>query len=69
MIDMLKSIGIEKGKPFNPDAKTQDILKQPRAKPTPGWISSYEGIFTPSYFNEGSQWALPALPEYLEGIA
>ena len=26
MIDMLKSIGIEKGKPFNPDAETRDIL-------------------------------------------
>jgi hypothetical protein len=26
MIEILKSIGIEKGKPFNPDAKTQDIL-------------------------------------------
>ena len=26
MIDQLKSIGIEKGKPFDPDAKTQDIL-------------------------------------------
>jgi hypothetical protein len=26
MIDMLKSIGIEKGKPFNPDAKTQETL-------------------------------------------
>ncbi|HET9535382.1 MAG TPA: DUF1254 domain-containing protein, partial [Mesorhizobium sp.] len=25
MIDMLKSIGIEKGKPFKPDAKTQEI--------------------------------------------
>jgi len=27
MIYQLKSIGIEKGKPFNPDAKTQDTLK------------------------------------------
>jgi hypothetical protein len=27
MIDQLTSIGIEKGKPFNPDAKTQDALK------------------------------------------
>ena len=26
MIDQLKSIGIEKGKPFNPDAKTQEML-------------------------------------------
>jgi hypothetical protein len=27
MIDTLKSIGIEKGKPFKPDAKVQEILK------------------------------------------
>ena len=26
MIDQLKSIGIEKGNPFKPDPKTQDIL-------------------------------------------
>src|SRR5215204_6144984 len=26
MIDILKSVGIEKGKPFNPDARTRDIL-------------------------------------------
>ena len=36
MIDPLKSIGIEKGKPFNPDSTTQDILKQAALKPTPG---------------------------------
>jgi hypothetical protein len=28
MIDLLKSIGIEKGKPFNPDAKTQESLER-----------------------------------------
>ena len=27
MIDMLRSIGIEKGKSFNPDAKTQKLLE------------------------------------------
>ena len=42
MIDLLKSIGIEKGKPFNPDAKTQDILKRPPAKRTPGSMLRYE---------------------------
>ena len=64
MIDMLKSIGIEKGKPFNPDAKMQDILTRPRAKPTPCWKARYEGMFTP-YFDT-SRWALPALPDYLK---
>ena len=35
MIDLLKSIGIEKGKPFNPDAKTQEILNAGGAR-SPG---------------------------------
>ena len=46
MIDMLKSIGIEKGKPFNPDAKTQEILKRQPARPMPG-SKRYEAVFTP----------------------
>ena len=32
MIDPLKSIGIEKGKPFDPDAKTQDPLDRSRPR-------------------------------------
>ena len=32
MIDQLKSIGIEKGKPFNPDAKTQADPQRRRAR-------------------------------------
>ena len=28
MIDQLRSIGIEKGKPFNPDSKSQEVLKE-----------------------------------------
>ena len=32
MIDQLKTIGIEKGKPFNPDAKTKEILERRRAR-------------------------------------
>jgi Protein of unknown function (DUF1254) len=32
MIDFLKTIGIEKGKPFNPDEKTRQVLKRCRAR-------------------------------------
>ena len=32
MIDQLKTIGIEKGKPFKPDAKTQAILNEAVAR-------------------------------------
>ena len=38
MIDELKTIGIEKGKPFDPDAKTQAALVKMRlVKPMRGW--------------------------------
>jgi hypothetical protein len=61
MIDMLKSIGIEKGKPFNPDAKTQDTLNA-AAREAQAWLDArYEAGF-PSFY-EGRQWALPASAE------
>jgi hypothetical protein len=65
MIDMLKSIGIEKGKPFSPDAKTQDTLNSAAREAHALLESRYEGIFTPPYFDI-SRWALPALPDYLK---
>jgi len=65
MIDMLKSIGIEKGKPFSPDAKSQDILNSAAREAHALLESRYDGIFTPPYFDI-SRWALPALPDYLK---
>jgi hypothetical protein len=42
MIDVLKTIGIEKGKQggFNPDAKTRAILDDAARKRVPGWRRS-----------------------------
>jgi hypothetical protein len=61
MIDQLKTIGIEKGKPFNPDAKTKEILNS-AAREAQAWLDArYEAGF-PSFY-EGRQWALPASPE------
>jgi len=64
MIDQLKSIGIERGKPFNPDQQTQAILNAAAREAHALLESRYEGIFTP-YFDM-SRWALPALPDYLK---
>jgi hypothetical protein len=64
MIDMLKSIGIEKGKPFNPDAKTRDILTSAAREARTLLEIRNEGMFTP-YFDI-SRWALPAMPDYLK---
>jgi hypothetical protein len=61
MIDMLKSLGIEKGKPFNPDPNTQDILNT-AAREAHAWLDArYEAGF-PSFY-EGRQWAFPVSPD------
>jgi hypothetical protein len=67
MIDMLKSIGIEKGKPFAPDQGTQAVLKDAIGEARAWLDNRYEGVFTTS-FNEGRQWVLPALPGVSEGM-
>jgi len=66
MIDQLKSIGIEKGKPFNPDAKTQQILNNAAQEAHALLDVIYESAYSPSYF-DGTQWALPIWPEVVEG--
>lgn len=64
MIDMLKSIGIEKGKPFNPDPGTQEILNA-AASEAHAWLDArYETAFPPFY--DGGLWALPADPGVLQ---
>ncbi len=67
MIDPLRTIGIEKGKPFAPDTETQKILTD-AAREAHAWFDlKYEGIFSPP-FNEGTHWALPATREASAGI-
>jgi hypothetical protein len=66
MIDILKSAGIEKGKPFQPDPKTQTILHEAAAE-AHAWLDArYETIFK-SGFYDGSQWALPVSTEMIQG--
>jgi hypothetical protein len=68
MIDMLKSIGIEQGEPFAPDAKTQEILNK-AAREAHAWFDiKYEAAFLPP-FNEGSHWAVAASPEVVGGMS
>jgi hypothetical protein len=63
MIDQLKSI--EKGKPFNPDAKTQDILKA-AAREAHAWLDAkYETVFSQPFF-EGGHWAVPVSRDLAE---
>jgi hypothetical protein len=68
MIDQLKSMGIEKGKPFNPDPGTQDVLHA-AAREAHAWlVARYEASFSSPYY-EGSRWTLPGSRELLEGQA
>ena len=67
MIDQLKSVGIEKGKPFQPDSKTQKILED-AAREVHDWIDlRYETVFSPPYY-EGTRWAVPILHEVIQGL-
>lgn len=67
MIDQLKSIGIEKGKTFKPDAKTKGILEE-AAREAGAWLDlKYADVFNPP-FNEGNHWALPASPAVVEAM-
>jgi len=67
MIDQLRSIGIEKGKPFKPDPSTQEVLNE-AAREAHAWLTiRYEASLSPYY--EGGHWALPGSRELLEGQA
>ena len=68
MIDQLKSIGIEKGKAFRPDQKTQALLKRAAAEARVWLEASYEKVFSPPFY-PGTQWAVPAAPEVIEGMS
>lgn len=64
MINQLRTIGIERGKPFDPDEGTRAVLTAAIAEAR-AWIDAeYEKIFRP--FNDGIRWALPALPELIK---
>jgi hypothetical protein len=61
MIDPLRTLGIEKGKAFNPDATTREILNC-AAQEARQWLDlQYEESLLPPFY-EGGHWALPAAP-------
>jgi hypothetical protein len=63
MIDPLRTIGIEKGKPFDPDEATQAVLAD-AVEEAHEWLDlKYTQVIRP--FSEGARWGLPALPEII----
>jgi hypothetical protein len=68
MISMLESIGIEKGKPFRPDARTRGLLED-AAREARAWLDvRYEAAFSTPFY-EGSRWAVPVPPDVIDGQA
>ena len=65
MIDQLRSIGIEKGKPFNPDARIQPILTAAIGDAKVLLEQRYDAGFP--VFYPGTHWTMPALSEAVEG--
>ncbi len=68
MIDLLKSIGIEKGKPFTPDAATKDMLGKAAREARTFIEQEYESAFEPPFF-PGTHWAVPVPKETLDALA
>lgn len=66
MIDQLTSLGIEKGKPFNPDAKTMTMLDA-AAKQAKAWLVERFDAGFPTFW-EGSRWMYPAPPELVKAM-
>ncbi len=65
MIDPLKSISIERGKPFAPDQKTRDLLEDAIAE-AHEWIESRYGKLPPFY--EGKRWFSPIDEEFHQAV-
>jgi len=64
MIDQLKTIGIEKGKSFNPDARTTEILNAA----TKGALEYIEVMYDAGFprLNSDAHWAVPAMPDLIK---
>lgn len=67
MIDMLKTLGIEKGKPFNLNKNMQARMKAGLTEAKVWFENTYETAYEP--FNEGKHWFLPASKELLAAAA
>ena len=67
MIDPLRTLGIEKGKAFNPDATTREIMNE-AAQEARQWLDlQYEASLVPPFY-EGGHWALPAAHGVMDGM-
>ena len=67
MIDSLKTLGIEKGKPYNPDAKTKAIFAKAAREAREVIALKYERGFVPPFY-DGTRWSVPVPTETRDGL-
>jgi hypothetical protein len=65
MIDQLKSLGIEKGKPFNPSDATRAMLTS-AARQAHALLEAKYTAGLPPFFSPTSRWTYPAPPEFVK---
>uniref|UniRef100_UPI00313AB54C DUF1254 domain-containing protein n=1 Tax=Rhizobium sp. 11515TR TaxID=2028343 RepID=UPI00313AB54C len=65
MIDQLKSIGIEKGKPFHPDA-TMNLLLTKGIHEARALLEAKYDAGLPPFFSDTSRWTFPAYPDLIK---
>jgi len=67
MINTLKSLGIEKGKPYEPNAEQRKLLDAAAAK-AHAWLDArFEATFTPPW-HESSRWAFLTSQEFTKAV-
>ena len=67
MIDTLKTLGIEKGKPFAPDEQTKRIFTEALREAHQVIALKYESGFMPPFYN-GTRWSVPIPKETIDGL-
>lgn len=67
MIDQLKSIGIEKGKPFAPDATTKQALAKGMDDVHAWLVAKYDAGLPP--FFPGTHWTFPGHPDLIKAAS
>lgn len=65
MIDQLKSLGVEKGKPFSPSQQTKELLDG-AVREAEAWLEQKYDAGLPPFFSATSRWTFPAPPDVVK---
>jgi hypothetical protein len=68
MIDQLKTLGIEKGKPFKPDDETKQVFDKATQDAHALLEAKYDAGFPP-FFSDTSRWMYPTSPELVKAMS